>query len=92
MKHLQKMRDLYGKPIIISSGWRCEKYNAQIGAKRSKHMDGLAADIKVSDSHEKYEIIKAAYEAGMTGIGGYDGHVHVDLRKTDPVFWIGVSK
>lgn len=90
---LQKMRDIYGKPIHINSGWRCEKYNAQIGgSRRSKHMDGLACDISFKDSFDRYELVKAAFEVGFTGIELGSHHIHLDLRKTKPVCWIDISQ
>lgn len=46
---LQPIRNNYGKPIRISSGYRNESVNAAIGgSKTSDHMQGFAADIEVS--------------------------------------------
>lgn len=43
-------RKAYGKPMIVSSGWRPASVNkAAGGAKKSNHMLGLAADFKDSD-------------------------------------------
>ena len=43
---LQPLRDAYGKPIIVSSGFRSQALNKAInGAKNSQHMLGQAADI-----------------------------------------------
>lgn len=49
---LQKIRDIYNKPIIITSGYRCEKLNKAVGgSKTSQHRLGQAADIRsVSDT------------------------------------------
>ena len=51
---LEKIRTTYGKPIIVTSGYRCEKLNKAVGgAKSSQHRLGQAADIRsVSDSVE----------------------------------------
>lgn len=51
---LEKIRTNYGKPIIVTSGYRCEKLNKAVGgAKGSQHRLGQAADIRsVSDSVE----------------------------------------
>lgn len=47
---LQKLRDMYGKPMTVSNGFRCEKHNSEVGgAKHSSHLVGMAADI--SDPH-----------------------------------------
>lgn len=44
-KVLQPIREKYGKPIIVSSGFRCEKLNKAIGgSKTSEHRYGMAAD------------------------------------------------
>jgi hypothetical protein len=46
---LDKLREQYGKPFIISSGYRPEEYNAKIGgASNSAHITGQAIDIRDS--------------------------------------------
>lgn len=49
---LEKIRIEYNKPIIITSGYRCEKLNKAVGgSKTSQHRLGQAADIRsVSDT------------------------------------------
>jgi uncharacterized protein YcbK (DUF882 family) len=43
---IQMIREKYGKPMSISSGYRCQKHNAKIGgAKASMHMSGKSIDI-----------------------------------------------
>jgi len=43
---LDPLRTEYGKPIIVSSGFRCNMLNLAIGgSKTSQHMKGQAADI-----------------------------------------------
>jgi hypothetical protein len=42
---MQRVRDLLGAPVFITSGYRSPELNAAIGgAKDSQHMQGLAAD------------------------------------------------
>ncbi len=44
---LQRLRDLYGKPMAVVSGYRCPEHNRAIGgAVRSAHLVGEAADIQ----------------------------------------------
>ena len=44
---LDPLRELYGKPIIVNSGYRCTKLNKAIGgAKNSQHLVGQASDIR----------------------------------------------
>ena len=53
MKHLcrevlEPLRQHYGKPIRITSGYRCEELNRAVGGVgRSQHMLGEAADLSV---------------------------------------------
>lgn len=43
---LDPLRELFGRPIMVSSGFRSKDLNAAIGgAKNSQHMKGEAADI-----------------------------------------------
>ena len=45
---LQPLRDHYGQPVKISSGYRCPKLNNAVGGvTTSQHMRGQAADIKI---------------------------------------------
>lgn len=44
---LDPVRDAYGKPIGVNSGFRCEKHNKAVGGvPRSQHLVGEAADIR----------------------------------------------
>lgn len=53
-KILDPLRERWGAPIIVSSGYRCPKLNRAVGgAKTSQHMKGQAVDIRtVSDTVE----------------------------------------
>lgn len=45
---LQPLRDHYGQPVKISSGYRCQALNKAVGGvSNSQHMRGQAADIKI---------------------------------------------
>ena len=47
---LDKIREAYGKPITVNSGYRCPKLNTAIGgSKTSQHITGKAADITVGN-------------------------------------------
>lgn len=48
---LQKIRDRFGKPIRITSGYRCEELNKLVkGSKTSQHRFAQAADITSSNN------------------------------------------
>jgi len=47
---LQPVRDLWGAPVFVSSGYRCPQLNKIVGgASNSQHMTGEAADISVGN-------------------------------------------
>ena len=46
-KILDPLRKAYGHPIIVTSGYRCERLNRAVGgAATSQHVKGQAADIR----------------------------------------------
>ena len=92
--YLQKIRDHFGKKVILASGYRCETHNAKVAkaASKSRHISGMAADIKV-EGVAPAEVAKYAESIGVLGIGLYDsdadGHfVHIDTRDAKS-FWLG---
>lgn len=46
LKHIQAIRDHYGKPMTVTSGLRCRKFNSMLGGSSSQslHMAGYACD------------------------------------------------
>ena len=50
LRHVQRRRDHYGKPMRITSALRCSKFNASLkgSSKTSRHMDGYAVDFVIS--------------------------------------------
>jgi hypothetical protein len=84
---LDKVRELYGKPIKVNSGYRSNAVNfAKGGAVNSQHLTGEAADLTggSKESNKKiFEIIK--------GLGRFDqlinesdfSWVHVSYKKSN---------
>lgn len=86
IEYLQNIRNYFGKPVIINSGYRCETHNDAVGgATRSKHRDGMAADIVVKGINPA-QVAAFAEHLGVKGIGLYDDFVHIDTR-TEKAFW-----
>ena len=78
---LQALRDRLGKPLIVVSAYRSPEHNRAVGgARRSKHMDGTAFDIAMSN-HDPAAFEAAAREVGFLGFGFYprSGFMHIDL-------------
>lgn len=87
---LQKIRDHFGKPVIITSAYRNDTYNKKVGgADYSQHKYGAAADIFIIGVSP---ITIAAYVETIMpntgGIGIYSSFVHVDVR-ADRARWNG---
>ena len=64
LEMLDEVRDKFGKPIVINSGYRSEEHNAAVGGKPktetsrgSSHMYGLAADIKCDNSVDRFHFL-----------------------------------
>lgn len=60
---LDPIREKWGKPIIINSGYRCDELNKAVGGvKTSQHRLGMAADITTGDKENNkklFELIKS---------------------------------
>lgn len=81
---LEQIRTLVGKPIYISSGYRCERLNKAVGGSAtSQHRYGQAVDIQVFGLSPKslYAIIKNSNLQ-------YDQLI---LEKTKQAEWVHVS-
>ena len=62
---LQPIRDAYGKPITVTSGFRCEELNRAVGgSKTSAHRYGLAADILCDDNRRLWNVILSLRDEG----------------------------
>lgn len=55
---LDPLREWYGKPIKVNSGYRCEALNKAVGskAKKSQHLYGEAADITAGSKEENEKL------------------------------------
>lgn len=66
---LQALRNRLGKPLIVRSAYRSPEHNRAVGgATRSKHMNGAAFDIAMSN-HDPVAFEAAAREVGFLGFG-----------------------
>ena len=80
---LNTMRIIRNKPIIITSACRCQQHNSKIqGSPTSLHITSdnvacRAVDIKVSNKHERMEIVKIAIALDFTGIGIANSFIHL---------------
>jgi uncharacterized protein YcbK (DUF882 family) len=92
LKMLDEARELSGGvPFHINSGFRTPKHNKRInGSKNSSHMRGLAADIRCTNSRDRFRIVAALIAAGFSRVGIHDQFIHCDCDsvKTPGVVWL----
>nr|WP_314758890.1 D-Ala-D-Ala carboxypeptidase family metallohydrolase [uncultured Porphyromonas sp.] len=82
MDYLDLIREAYGKPIRVSSGYRCYDLNRAVGgSSNSQHKQGLAADLVVPDLDRLLGIIRK--------LGGFDQLI--DERPRGGSRWVHVS-
>lgn len=90
VKLLQKIREHFGKPLVINSGYRTTAYNSKVGgAKASYHLSGQAADIRISGI-APIKIAAYAESLGVQGIGLYASFTHIDTRNRR-YYWVNTS-
>ena len=63
---LQPLRDMYGRPIVVNSGYRCPQLNKAIGgSKTSQHMLGKAADITAGNKAENKRLFNLVLDGDL---------------------------
>jgi zinc D-Ala-D-Ala carboxypeptidase len=90
IKMLDSVREEYGKPIRINSGYRTEEANIKAGGvSNSSHLKGLAADLRVKNSKERYELLTVLMKY-FDRIGVAKSFIHVDIDEDKPqgVIWV----
>ena len=87
VEFLQPLRDKIQKPIIISSGYRCEKLNKIVGGvANSNHKIGTCADITINGmtSKQLFDYIvksKLKFTQLIDEHSGKKSWVHVEYQK-----------
>ncbi len=84
---LDPLRELYGKPIRVNSGYRSPKVNEAVGgAKNSDHLYGFAADITAGSKSENkilFELIRDNFEFRQVICEHNYSWVHCSYNKND---------
>ena len=76
---LDKLREMFGAPIIIRSGYRTAKHNAIVGGvDSSAHTGGHAADIAAVSSRTRFKLVDFAMTIGFRRIGIGTSFLHLD--------------
>ena len=90
---LDRIREIYAKPISISSGPRCKKHNDSKkvgGVKDSEHLTGEGADLVCNTSLDRWNMLNAILQVGVTRIGIGKTFLHVgvdDISHATKMIW-----
>lgn len=86
---LDEAREYAGIPFIINSAYRSPSHPESIKNPTSSHIKGLAVDISVKDSRQRFIVLDALIATGFSriGIGSTFIHVDLDLDKSQNVIW-----
>lgn len=88
---LEDMRARAGRVLIITSGHRCDGWNAAVGGvPNSKHKQ-IAADIWLN-GHDRRALLTHAEACGFTGIGLGTSFIHLDRRERPARWYYNGSK
>lgn len=89
-KVLEPTRNKWGKPIVITSGFRSKELNKQVGGvPTSYHCKGLAADIKISSEEEGKNLATLLGKQPNTDLVLFEHSknckwIHVQARRDNP--------
>ena len=82
---LDPLREAYGRPIRVASGYRCPKLNRLVGGSpNSQHMRGEAADIQpvIGNEADLPELARILIEKGkFDQLIIYPTFIHVSYRR-----------
>ncbi len=79
MTKAQALRDIFGKPLLVTSGSRCALWNVAVGgAEDSQHLDGNALDLRPYDVADVPLLGRLAEKLGVHGIGLGKVFIHID--------------
>lgn len=93
MHQVQRLRELYGKPLVVSSAYRCRRHPVE--ARKSQpgaHTTGAALDIACSGA-DAVAILRLALSLPFTGIGvqqkASGRFLHLDMAPAlpRPMIW-----
>lgn len=77
---LQPLRDAWGQPLFINSGYRCLKVNEAVGGVPiSQHVLGQASDVGCSNPYEVAKLVKRM-NLDFDQMGLYPSFVHLSYR------------
>lgn len=82
ISRMDEIREGYGKPININSWYRCKELNAEVGgAENSKHLTGLAVDIRWDEDLLEYLKQNPQYDKLIREKAGKTKWLHIQFKR-----------
>ena len=89
LEALFKVRSQIDFPLVVTSGYRCKKHNKAVGGVPfSAHTRGVAVDVSIRSSLQRYELIEQLVYHGLS-FGVYSNFIHIELKRGDPQCFYG---
>ena len=81
MEKLQKLRNVYGKPLTVTSGFRSVKHPIEARKTHSngEHTQGNCCDVSCTNSQDRFQLVRLALSVGMTRIGIAKNFIHLGI-------------
>lgn len=81
LQRLEEIREGYNKPIVISSGYRCEELNELVGGEEdSYHLKGLAVDLRWDKELVEYIINNCQFHKAIREKSGKTKWLHLQFK------------
>lgn len=78
---LQPLRDAWGGPLFINSGYRCPELNKAVGGvATSQHTKGQACDVACTDPYALAKLVKRM-RLDVDQMGVYASFVHLSYKR-----------
>ena len=82
ISRLDEIREGYGKPIYINSGYRCPQLNKAVGGvEDSYHLKGLAVDIRWDNELVEYIINNCQFHKAIREKAGKSKWLHLQFKR-----------
>lgn len=82
VSRMDEIREGYGKPININSWYRCKELNAEVGGtENSKHLTGLAVDIRWDEYLLEYLKQTPQYDKLIIEKAGKTKWLHLQFKR-----------
>lgn len=90
---VQPLRSVWGKPLVISSGYRCPELNERVGGSpTSAHLRGLACDIRPDGYPTRQErMVFIRWAIGWIVESGMPFDQLIDEHDRDGNYWLHIG-